>query len=135
VGINDFNTSSCLILFFCLSDVRVVADFELEPDDMLDGVPPVASSISLPFRGALVLSRQRFTRAYSARSVHVAFVEFIASLTGTFHLITYSSDDGLASLKKKTQKKNKNITTRHTKLKALSFGSLRSKSFNGRSHA
>jgi hypothetical protein len=101
VGTNNFNTSFCLSLFFCLSDVRVDADLEFEPDDRLDWVPLVVSSTTLPLRGSLLLSCQRFTQAHSVRLVHVAFVEFTASLSGTFHKVAYSRDDGSAALKKK----------------------------------
>ncbi len=118
------------------SDVRVAADFlEFEPNDMLDRVPPppVVSSTTVPLRGVLLLLRQRFTRAYSVCAVHVAFVIFIATTTGTFNLIAYSRDNWSAALKK--NKKHTKFTMWHTKLKALSFGSSRSKSFNGRTHA
>ena len=90
-------------LFFCLSDVCIAADFlEFEFDDRLDGVPPppVVGSTKVPLRGAIFLSCQRFSRAYSICMVHVALVIFIATATGTFHLIAYSRDDGSAALKK-----------------------------------
>jgi hypothetical protein len=85
-----------------VSNVHIAADFlEFEPNDMLNGVPPppVVSSTTVPLRGKLLLSRQCFTPAYSVRTVHVAFVIFIATTTGAFHLITYLRDNRSVALK------------------------------------
>jgi hypothetical protein len=73
-------------------------------DDRLDGAPPqIDCSTTIPVRGALFLSRQRFTRAYIVRRVHVAFVEFMASRTGTLYNVAYLRRDAVSGTEKKTK--------------------------------
>lgn len=97
-GINVFNTSSWIALFFCLADVF---EFEADVDERLDGVPVSESGVviftRIPARGAFTLARQRATLAYIDREVHVAFDIFIASATGTLYLVAYTMDLGSAA--------------------------------------